>query len=117
MVLLYNSIKHELKEMEDILNKLVSEYGSNIPISEKMLSSIFVLSKYFLFYIISFTLNPLSYKANNNVISFNLHLSVTKILYIKHTEKSVKCYKSYRCNKIFSQVCSKANKYFSTFFL
>ncbi|MCI9050355.1 MAG: hypothetical protein HFI05_00285 [Lachnospiraceae bacterium] len=45
MVLLYNSIKHELKEMEDILNKLVSEYGSNIPISEKMLSSIFVLSK------------------------------------------------------------------------
>lgn len=45
MVLLYNSIKHELLDIEEALNKLVAEYGAHVPISEKMLSSIFILNK------------------------------------------------------------------------
>lgn len=45
MYTLYNSISHDLDSMEKALNTIVSEFGIGVPVSEKMLNTLFVLNK------------------------------------------------------------------------
>ena len=45
MQLLYSSIDHDYDSMDEATTKVLNEYGSQVSISEKMLSSIFVLNK------------------------------------------------------------------------
>lgn len=45
MYILYNSIPHNLDSMEKALNTIVFEFGVGVPVSEKMLNTLFVLNK------------------------------------------------------------------------
>lgn len=45
MYTLYNSIQHDSESMEKALNLIVSEIGLGVPISEKILSTLFLLNK------------------------------------------------------------------------